>query len=113
MPNAARISSGPNGKRIMTVGAAQAARMLLATGAKPIAIGAMRIAAGEKVATVAGTPMMAAAGAKDAIARAACLQDTCHRPDSAESGITTDRQVISRRPATAAGYLAACRTTHV
>lgn len=78
--------------------------------------GAMRIVAGEKVGTAAGTTttiIAAGAKAKETIAYAACLQDICHRLDSAESGIKTDHQVISRLPATAADYLAMCRTTHV
>ena len=77
--------------------------------------GAMRIVAGGKVGTAAGTTTTIAAEAKgrETIAYAACLQDTCHRLDSAESGIKTDHQVISRLPATAADYLAMCPTTHV
>jgi hypothetical protein len=62
----------------------------------------MRIVAGEKVPMAAGTTTMVAAEAKDKIAYAACLQVTCHRLDSAEFGITTARQVISRLRATAA-----------
>jgi hypothetical protein len=75
----------------------------------------MRIVAGKKVPTAAGTTAMIAAEAKakDRIAHAAYLRDTCHRRDSAEFGITTDRQVISHLPATAADYLVVCRRTPV
>jgi hypothetical protein len=117
----------------MKAGAAPAVRMRLAIGEKQILTGAENrndssavqngtradtvviptAAAGEKAAMAAGITTIMATGAKDTIACAAYLRDTCHHLDSAESGTPTDRPVISRRPATAADYLAMCRTTRV
>jgi hypothetical protein len=93
----------------MKAGAGQVVKTLLATGA-------MRIVAGEKVAMAAGistTTIVVDAKAVDIAASAACLQGTCRRLDNAESGMTADLQVISRRPVTAADCPATCRTTHV